>query len=79
MELTQLVFDLLVRFYVEDSLHRSFFAAGTNQLGVAPLTQYQPQGINDDGLARPGLSGQHIKSQVEVNLQLVNYGYVFYL
>ncbi len=47
---------------------RALFAA-PDKPGIRPCAQCQPDGIEQDGLARAGFAGEHGKARVQVDLQ----------
>ena len=46
--------------------------AGTDDVGTAAPAENQPQRIEQDRLARPGLAGQHVQPRVELQCQAVD-------
>ncbi len=51
-------------------------AAVANDIAVGAVAQHQRQGIDEDGLAGAGLSGQHAEARIECDLKLVHDGEV---
>ena len=52
--------------------------AGTNRLGVSAIADAQPECVEHDRLARPGLPGDAGHTGIEVDLELVDNGIVLY-
>ena len=41
---------------------------GADQLPAGPLPQHRTDGVNDDGLARSGLTGQSVEARIELDI-----------
>ena len=54
---------------IEHRGHKTFFRPVPYQIPADTLTQHRTDGINDNGLAGAGLTGQHIQSRLELNVR----------
>ena len=62
----------MIRRQFEHSLHLPAFGIGPNEPGIATRTQCQGQGVKQDRLARPRLTGQHGHAGVQFQVQPFN-------
>jgi hypothetical protein len=61
---------------VEAGRHLGAFAAVTDQAGVRLVAEGQPQGVDQDGLASPGLAGQGCHACPQFEFQLTDDGQI---
>jgi hypothetical protein len=62
---------------LEDGLDRRDLFAGTNEVAGRASAQQEPDGLDQDGLACPGLARQNIEAGLEFNLRRVDHGQAF--
>jgi hypothetical protein len=55
-------------------LHRGLRLAGADEIVVGAAAQDEVQRVDDDRLARPRLTGEHVEALAELNPQAVNNG-----
>ena len=56
---------------------KGFFRPGADQFPGGPFTQHRTHGVDDDGFARAGLTGEGIEAGMELNVRLLDNGNIF--
>ncbi len=64
---------------LERRFHDRFLAARPDQVRAGTLAERKVQGIDDDGLARAGLAGEHVQPRGEFHAELVDDGKILYV
>ena len=57
---------------IEHSLHRRFIASRPDHVPVCPSPEDQVDGIHDDTLSGPGLTGQHVHTLMKPDCNVVD-------
>ena len=61
-----------IRHFCEDRPDGGLAGPGSDHIPVCPLAQDGGNGVDDNGFARAGLTGEDIKALVEGNIRLLN-------
>ena len=61
---------------LEDRLDRRGLLAGADEVGGGAAADEQPDGADEDRLARPGFAGQDVQARLELELEPVDDGEV---
>ena len=64
--------------WMERRCHAALVATGAHQRGITARPQRQTHGIEQNGLAGPGLAGQHAKTFLKIEVQLFDQDNVAY-
>ena len=62
---------------LEDGFDRGDVFAGTHEVARGPAAEQEPDGLDEDGLAGPGLPGQDVEARLEFHLDRVDHGEAF--
>ena len=61
---------------LEDGLDRRLLLARPHEIGRRPAADEQPDGADEDRLARAGLAGEHVQARLELDLQTIDDGQI---
>ncbi len=59
--------------------HQCLLRPAAHQLPVHAPAQHRADGVNDDGFASAGLTGQNVESRVKANIRTLDHGDIFYV